>query len=143
MKYDAIVAGGGHNGLVCAAVLARAGRRVVVVERRDRTGGILDGVVSTVGRLRPNLVAELELERHGLELVRPPVRMLALRDDGPPIAFFTDPARTAAGHGTGACVSRDVTRRRVAGTAGGTGPCRRNRRTRQRDLQGRATRCTA
>jgi phytoene dehydrogenase-like protein len=99
VKYDAIVAGGGHNGLVCAAVLARAGRRVVVVERRERTGGILDGVVSTVGRLRPNLVAELELERHGLELARPPVRMLALRDDGPPIAFFTDPARTAAGLG--------------------------------------------
>ena len=97
MKYDAIVAGGGHNGLVCAAVLARAGRRVVVVERRGRTGGILDGVVSTVGRLRPELVAELELERHGLELVRPPVRMLALREDGPPIAFYADPARTAAG----------------------------------------------
>jgi len=104
VKYDAIVAGGGHNGLVCAAVLARAGRRVVVVERRERTGGILDGVVSTVGRLRPNLVTELELERHGLELVRPPVRVLALRDDGPPIAFFTDPARTAAGLGA---VSRE------------------------------------
>jgi len=99
VKYDAIVAGGGHNGLVCATVLARAGRRVVVVERRERTGGILDGVVSTVGRLRPNLVTELELERHGLELVRPPVRMLALRNDGPPIAFFTDPARTAEGLG--------------------------------------------
>jgi phytoene dehydrogenase-like protein len=97
VRYDAIVAGGGHNGLVCAAVLARAGRRVVVLERRARTGGILDGIVSTVGRLRPGLVAELELERHGLELVHPPVRMLALREDGPPVAFFADPARTAAG----------------------------------------------
>jgi phytoene dehydrogenase-like protein len=95
VRYDAIVAGGGHNGLVCAAVLARAGRRVVVLERRERTGGILDGVVATVGRLRPALIAELELERHGLELVRPEVRMLALRDDGPPIPFFADPARTA------------------------------------------------
>ena len=95
MRYDAIVAGGGHNGLVCAAVLARAGRRVLVVERRERTGGILDGVVSTVGRLRPGLVAELELERHGLELVRPPIRMLALREGGAPIAFWSDPARTA------------------------------------------------
>ncbi len=95
MRYDVIVAGGGHNGLVCAAVLARAGRRVLVVERRERTGGILDGVVSTVGRLRPALVAELELERHGLELVRPPIRMLALREGGAPIAFWSDPARTA------------------------------------------------
>jgi phytoene dehydrogenase-like protein len=100
VRYDAIVAGGGHNGLVCAAVLARAGRKVVVVERRERTGGILDGVVSTVGRLRPGLIAELELERHGLQLIRPPVRMLALRDDGPPIAFFANAARTAESLGS-------------------------------------------
>ena len=95
MSYDVIVAGGGHNGLVCAAQLARAGRRVVVVERRERTGGILDGVVSTVGRLRPAVVSELELERHGLELERPNVRMLALRDSAPPLTFWADPARTA------------------------------------------------
>ena len=97
MRYDAIVAGGGHNGLVCAALLARSGRRVLVVERRGRTGGILDGVVATVGRLRPALVAELELERHGLELVRPPIRMLALREGEAPIAFWADTARTAEG----------------------------------------------
>jgi phytoene dehydrogenase-like protein len=95
VSYDAIVAGGGHNGLVCAASLARAGRRVVVVERRERTGGILDGVVSTVGRLRPGVVAELALERHGLTLVRPAVRMLALREGAGPIAFWSDPTRTA------------------------------------------------
>jgi phytoene dehydrogenase-like protein len=104
VKYDAIVAGGGHNGLVCAAVLARAGRRVVVLERRERTGGILDGVVSTVGRLRADLVAELELERHGLELVRPPIRMLALREGAAPIAFWASAARTAEGL---AAVSRE------------------------------------
>jgi phytoene dehydrogenase-like protein len=97
VRYDAIVAGGGHNGLVCAALLARAGRRVLVVERRERTGGILDGVVSTVGRLRPALAAELELERHGLELQRPPIRMLALREGERPIAFWSDAARTADG----------------------------------------------
>jgi phytoene dehydrogenase-like protein len=97
VRYDAIVAGGGHNGLVCAAALARSGRRVVVLERRERTGGILDGIVSTVGRLHPAVVADLDLEHHGLRLVRPPIRMLALREDGPPVAFWTDAARTADG----------------------------------------------
>ena len=37
--YDAIIVGGGHNGLVCAAYLARAGRKVLVLERRERIGG--------------------------------------------------------------------------------------------------------
>ena len=38
-KFDAIIIGGGHNGLVCAAYLARAGRKVLVLERRERIGG--------------------------------------------------------------------------------------------------------
>lgn len=40
-RYEAVVIGAGHNGLVCAAYLARAGRRVLVLERSDRVGGIL------------------------------------------------------------------------------------------------------
>jgi phytoene dehydrogenase-like protein len=38
-RFDAIIIGGGHNGLVCAAYLARAGRKVLVLERRERVGG--------------------------------------------------------------------------------------------------------
>ena len=61
--YDVIVVGAGHNGLVTAALLAKQGKKVLVVERRERVGGILDteeiapgvrapGVALTVGRLR-------------------------------------------------------------------------------------------
>ncbi len=96
-RREVVVAGAGHNGLVAAAYLARAGHDVLVVERRERPGGILDGVVDNIGRLHPQVAADLELERHGLELQRPAARMAALRDDGPPIVFWADAERTAAG----------------------------------------------
>ena len=69
--WDAVVVGGGHNGLVAAAYLARAGRRVIILERRDRIGGAaetstLGGVrvprlADTVGRIRPAVVRDLGL----------------------------------------------------------------------------------
>jgi phytoene dehydrogenase-like protein len=105
--YDAIVIGAGHNGLVTAAYLSKAGRRVVVLERRDRVGGILDtvdvakgtrapGIVHTVGRLRTSVIEQLGLRRHGFEPIRPEVRVFAPQPDGPGLTLWTDPARTAA-----------------------------------------------
>jgi phytoene dehydrogenase-like protein len=101
--HDVIVAGGGHNGLVCAAYLAKAGLRTLVVERRERVGGILDpslaggriGAVDTVGRIAPAVSRDLALERHGFRPIEPAIAALALRPGGPPLALYADPARTA------------------------------------------------
>src|SRR5207249_4856641 len=94
------------NGLVPAAYLAKAGRRVLVLERRDRAGGILEtlevapgvrapGIAHTVGRLRRSVIEDLGLERHGLVLVDPPVRVFAPQPDGSALTLWADPARTA------------------------------------------------
>jgi phytoene dehydrogenase-like protein len=105
-RYDAVVIGAGHNGLVTAAYLAKAGRKVLVLERRDRVGGILDtievapgvrapGIVHTVGRLRRSVVSDLGLLRHGFVTVDPPVRVFAPQPDGPPLTLWADAGRTA------------------------------------------------
>ncbi|MDX6403183.1 MAG: hypothetical protein QOH70_638 [Blastocatellia bacterium] len=79
-KYDVIVIGGGHNGLVNAAYLARAGKRVLVLERRHVLGGaavteeVFPGFKFSVcsyvvSLLRPEIIRELDLPRHGLEIL--------------------------------------------------------------------------
>src|SRR6187402_2397920 len=80
--WDAVVVGGGHNGLTAAAYLARAGRSVLVLERRERLGGactlerpfaderfVVSPCAYVVGLLDPVVIAELELERHGYRAI--------------------------------------------------------------------------
>jgi phytoene dehydrogenase-like protein len=106
--WDAVIVGGGHNGLVAAAYLARAGLATIVLERRERVGGIADthelkpgvrvpAVAHTIGRLKPSVVRDLGLRGHGLHLIAPEVRVFAPAPDGSAITLYDDVRQTADG----------------------------------------------
>ena len=105
-RYDAVVVGGGHNGLVTTGYLAKAGLRTLVLERRARAGGLLateeiaprvrapvgaDGV----GGLRPGVVRDLGLGSHGFQAFEPQAVAFAPSADGPTLTLWRDPVRTA------------------------------------------------
>ncbi|HET9334759.1 MAG TPA: NAD(P)/FAD-dependent oxidoreductase [Gemmatimonadota bacterium] len=102
--WDAIVIGGGHNGLVCAAYLARAGRKVLVLERRPLVGGaavteeVFPGFRFTVfsyvvSLLRPEIIRDLDLPAHGLNVV-PLESTFNPLPDGDYLATWADPEET-------------------------------------------------
>jgi len=93
MEFDAIVIGGGHNGLTAAALLGKAGRKVLVLERRDRVGGLaaleefhpgyrVPGLLHDTTGLRPFVVEALGLERHGFSFRREELPVYAPQKEG-------------------------------------------------------------
>jgi len=104
-SYDIIIIGGGHNGLVAACYLARAGLKTLIVERREIVGGgavteeIHPGfrcstLAHSTAPFFAQITKDLELTRHGLEIITPAIRVLALAPDGKSICIHNDTAQT-------------------------------------------------
>ena len=106
-KFDAVVIGGGHNGLVCAAYLARAGRKVLVLERRELLGGcavteeIWPGYRVSTGAyltslMQERIVRELDLPRFGYQVDAKDPAFFSAFPDGRNFFMWQDRAKTLA-----------------------------------------------
>jgi phytoene dehydrogenase-like protein len=104
-KYDALVIGAGHNGLVAAGYLARNGLSTLVLERSDRVGGAcvtrelipgfkLSTGAQVLGMLRQRIIDDLELERYGLRYHLREPEVFAPFPDGRHVFFYADAERT-------------------------------------------------
>jgi phytoene dehydrogenase-like protein len=100
-SQQVVIIGGGHNGLVTAFYLAKAGFKPLVLERRNQVGGAAiteefhPGFRSSVlahsaGPLRPGIVRAMQLEKHGLKLITPEVSVTSLSPDGRALILYRD-----------------------------------------------------
>ena len=103
---NVVIIGGGHNGLVTAFYLARAGYRPTVLERREMVGGAAvteefhpgfkaSTLSSLAGPLHPTVLADMRLERHGLKMLASDTRVFAPAPDGRSLTLSADPRRSA------------------------------------------------
>ncbi|MGZ5437323.1 MAG: phytoene desaturase family protein [Pyrinomonadaceae bacterium] len=103
---DVIILGSGHNALVTAYYLAKAGLKPLVLERREAIGGACvteefhpgfrcSTLASSTGPLLPQIVNDLQLQKYGVEVIKPAVKVCALNLSGPPISIYEDARRTS------------------------------------------------
>ena len=96
---DVVVVGGGHNGLVTAFYLAKAGYKPLVLERREQPGGAAvtgefhpgfrcSTLAHSAGPLRPDIVRDMQLERNGVKMVASEVAATALSPDGRALMLY-------------------------------------------------------
>src|SRR5215475_1991388 len=96
---DVVVIGGGHNGLVTAFYLAKAGYKPLVLERRPQPGGAAiteefhpgfrcSILAHSAGPLRADIVRDMQLERHGLKFIKPDVATVSLSPDGRALTLY-------------------------------------------------------
>jgi phytoene dehydrogenase-like protein len=104
-KYDIIVIGAGHNGLVAACYLAKAGLKTLVLEQREIIGGAAvteeihpgfrcSSLAHSAAPFSPRVMKDLRLDRHKLEIITPPARVLALAANAQSICIYNDSAQT-------------------------------------------------
>ena len=100
-KRDVVIIGGGHNGLVTAFYLAKAGFKPLVLERRAQAGGAAiteefhpgfrcSTLSHSAGPIRPDIVRDMQLEQHGLKLITPETSVVSLTPDGRALTLFND-----------------------------------------------------
>jgi phytoene dehydrogenase-like protein len=102
---DIVLIGGGHNGLVTAFYLAKAGYKPLVLERRNQVGGAAiteefhpgfrSSVLAHSAALRPDIVRDMQLEKHGLNLITPDIEQTALSPDGRALVLHSDQQKAA------------------------------------------------
>ncbi len=105
---DVIILGAGHNGLVAAFYLAKAGFKPLVLERRPVVGGCAiteefhpgfqcSRLAHCAGPMRSDIVGDMGLAKHGLKMYSPDIRVLSLSPNGPPLILYGDIVEVPAG----------------------------------------------
>ena len=103
---DIVIIGGGHNGLVTAFYLAKAGYKPLVLERSAQVGGAAvtdefhpgfrcSTLAHTAGPILPGIVRDMQLEKHGLRLITPDARVTALSPEGRALSLYRDTDKSA------------------------------------------------